>query len=83
MRKSKRRTGTLVARAKGFASWLVVSIGQPKDLVNLVARKIGDAAEVWITHYVEICESCEAQRLAQPAASRRLHVEDEVGVVPD
>ncbi len=33
-------------------------IGQPKDLVNLVARKIGGTAEVWIAHHVEIGESC-------------------------
>ncbi len=58
-------------------------IGQPKDLVNLVAREVGDAAEVWIADHVQIGESGQSQRLAQPAASRGLHVQDEVGVVPD
>ena len=83
-RNSMRRTGTLEARAKKFGSWLVSLVGEPDDLVDLVAREIGRGAKVRVANHVEVRESREAQRLAQSTpALRDSKSRIEVGVVAD
>ncbi len=58
-------------------------VGEPEDLVNLIAGDVGGLAQVGVADHVEVAESGQAVGLAEAAAFGGFDVEDEVSVVTD